>query len=111
MSAAWAAVAAGVRLSVRVTPNASRNAIEGVETRPGAGAQLRVRVRALADKGRANTAVIALLAEALNLPASILNLVSGATARDKIIEIDGDSEQLQRALVALVAAQSKGASP
>lgn len=51
---------------------------------------LRVRVKAVPDKGKANAAVIAVLAKALGLPKSALTLVAGDTARIKTIAIDGD---------------------
>ena len=48
---------AGLRLDLRVTPNAGADRIEGVEARDDGSVVLRVRVAAIADKGRANTAV------------------------------------------------------
>ena len=55
---------------------------------------LRVRVKAVPDKGKANAAVIALLAKALSVPKSAMTLVSGDTARLKTIEIEGDPAAL-----------------
>jgi uncharacterized protein (TIGR00251 family) len=87
-------VARGLKVALRVTPNAARDRIDGVETRPGAGPQLRIRVRAVPDKGKANNAVIALLAETWDLPKSAFSIVAGETARDKTLLIDGAPEQL-----------------
>lgn len=111
MSVPWTASAGGVRLSLRVTPNAGRDVIEGVETRPGAGPQLRVRVRDVPDKGRANKGVLKLLAAALGVPASSLTLVSGETARDKIIDISGDPQALASALEEIAAMGKAGRGP
>jgi len=97
----WRVVPDGVRLELRVTPNAGRDAIEGVEIRDDGGAVLRCRVKAVPDKGRANAAVIALLAKALGLPKSDLALVSGDTARQKSIEIAGDARDLVPKLEAI----------
>lgn len=90
--------AEGVRIALRVTPNAARDAIEGIEERPGAGAQLRIRVRAQPDRGKANAAVIALLAKAWSMPRSAFSILAGETARDKILLVSGEPETLATAL-------------
>ena len=59
---------------------------------------LRVRVKAVPDKGRANAAVTALLAKALGVPKSAVRLVSGDTARLKTVEVEGEVEGLVRRL-------------
>lgn len=76
-----------MRLRLRVTPNAGRDAIEGFERLADGTEVLRIRVAAVPDKGKANTAVIALLAKALGLPRSALQLVAGETARLKTIDL------------------------
>lgn len=74
---------------LRVTPNASRDAIEGAETRDDGQVRLRVRVTAQPEKGKANKAVTALLAKALRLPKSSFTVIAGGTARDKTVRIAG----------------------
>lgn len=76
-----------MRLRLRVTPNAGRDAIEGFERLADGTEVLRLRVSAVPDKGKANAAVIAILAKALGLPRSALQLVAGETARLKTIEL------------------------
>lgn len=71
------------RLSVRVTPRASRDSVEGFD----ADGTLRVRVTAAPADGAANAAVAKLLARTLDLPGRDIVLVSGATARQKVFEI------------------------
>ncbi|MFZ2103050.1 MAG: DUF167 family protein [Oricola sp.] len=90
----------GADLFVRVTPNASRNAIEGVEIRDDGQERLRLRVTAQPEKGKANKAVVVLLAKALGLPKSAFEVVSGDTARDKTIRIEADG--VGDAIMALV---------
>ena len=97
------ASASGVRLVVRVTPNAGVDRIEGVETRDDGQAVLRVRVRAVPDRGKANAAVAALLADALRLPKSAITLLSGETSRLKTLEIAGDAAALTARIATLVA--------
>jgi uncharacterized protein YggU (UPF0235/DUF167 family) len=77
-------------LRLRVTPNAGRDAIEGFETLADDTEVLRLRVSAVPDKGKANAAVIALLAKSLRLPGSALTITAGHTARLKTVRIDAD---------------------
>jgi uncharacterized protein len=86
--------AGGLTLYLRVTPNAGADRIEGAEIRDDGTAVLRIRVRAVPDRGKANAAVIALLAKALGLPKSAISLVSGDTARLKTLALAGDPESL-----------------
>lgn len=80
------------RLTVRVQPRASADAIAGFAN----GGHLRVRVTEPPVDGRANRAVERLLAKALDVPRSRVTVVRGATARTKTVEIDGLSEQQVR---------------
>jgi hypothetical protein len=78
---------------VRLTPRASRNAIGGFQAGTGDGRArgdvLAVRVTAPPVAGRANEALLRLLARALGLPPSAVRLVAGESARSKVVEIDG----------------------
>ena len=67
-----------VLLHVRVQPKARANAVKGWH-----GAALRVSVTAAPEDGKANRAVIKLLAETFDVAPSSINLVRGATSRDK----------------------------
>ncbi|MBB3658830.1 uncharacterized protein (TIGR00251 family) [Rhizobium sp. BK650] len=64
---------------------------------------LKVRVTAVPEKGKANTALIALISKSLGVAKSSVDLVSGDTSRKKILRIDGDPEDLTKKLEALVA--------
>jgi len=72
----------GAEIAVRVTPRASRNAVI-VEDRA-----IRVYVTVVPEDGKANTAVVKLLAKALGIARSRLVLVRGATSRDKLFRVD-----------------------
>jgi uncharacterized protein len=76
------------RLRLRVSPGARRSEIAG---RHGEGWKIRVAVPR--EKGRANEAVRTLLAEQLGLPRAAVTIVSGHTAREKIVELQGISEE------------------
>ena len=89
-------VTASTRLRLRVSPGATRPGIVG---RHGDGWKLRV--AEAPERGRANDAVLALLARTLEVPRSSLTLVSGHGARDKVVELDGlDSDEVERRLAA-----------
>jgi len=92
-----------IRLAVRLTPNGGRDGIDGIETNANGEAHLKVRVSDMPEKGRANKALIALLAKRLSLPKSSISLVSGDTARQKILRIDGDPEDVIEKLNAVTA--------
>ena len=72
------------RLSLKVVPGASRDAIAGEH-----GDAIRVKLRAPPVDGRANAALLAFLAERLQLRPSALHLVTGETSRLKIVAISG----------------------
>jgi uncharacterized protein (TIGR00251 family) len=87
--------AVSTRLRLRVAPGAARAGIVGRH-----GEAWKVRVAAPAEAGRANDAVIRLLAEALSLPRKAVTLVSGHGARDKIVELSGlDQPEIDRRLL------------
>jgi uncharacterized protein (TIGR00251 family) len=84
----------GCTLSVRVHPGARRNGVTG--THDGA---IKISLTTPPADGRANEALIALLAERLRLPKSRISLLSGATSRTKLIRITGKSAaEVQAAL-------------
>jgi uncharacterized protein (TIGR00251 family) len=86
--------AVSTRLRLRVAPGAAR---AGVVGRHGEAWKLRVAVPA--EAGRANDAVVRLLAETLSVPRSSVTLVSGHGARDKIVELAGiDPGEIDRRL-------------
>jgi uncharacterized protein (TIGR00251 family) len=82
------------RLTLRVSPGASRSVVVG---RHGAG--WKVRVSAAPEDGKANDAVVRLLAETLALPARHVQIVSGRASRDKTVALEGmRPEEIERRL-------------
>lgn len=100
----WSVGASGLRLSVRVTPRAGRDALDGIAVLADGRPVLRVKVRAVASEGQANDAVTALLAKLVGLPRSRIALVSGASARLKLLELEGEAPVLAARLAALAGA-------
>ncbi len=91
----------GADLFVRLTPKSSRDALEGVETTADGAAHVRGRVRAVPEKGAANTALERLLARALGVPAGSVSVVAGGTSRLKTVRIAGNPADLARLLDAM----------
>ena len=84
----------GVVLSVHVQPGAGRSAVVGRH-----GASLKVRVAAAPEKGRANEATAALLAETFGVKASAVELVGGEASRSKSFRFSGlDLDEFHRQL-------------
>jgi uncharacterized protein YggU (UPF0235/DUF167 family) len=78
----------GSIIKVRVTPNAAHNRIK-IEFEPGTNQRIfKVYVTVTPENGKANEAVINLLAKELNLPKTTLKIKSGHKIKDKIIEIN-----------------------
>ena len=92
----------GIVLRVRLTPKARSRGIDGLHQAADGTVALKVRVTAPPDKGKANKAVIALLAKRLGFAKSALRIVAGETSRDKQIEISGRPEAIARALDAII---------
>jgi uncharacterized protein (TIGR00251 family) len=83
-------------LRLRVSPGARRSELVGPY-----GDGWKVRVSAPAEDGRANDAVLRLIADTLDVPRRSLTLVSGHGARDKVVSLGGlDGEELERRLAA-----------
>jgi uncharacterized protein len=78
------AIAGGVRFAIHVQPRARRPGVDGTH-----GAALRVRVGAAPVDGAANEAVVAVLAGALGVPKRNVTIVSGQSARAKVVEVAG----------------------
>ena len=75
-------------LRVHLVPNAKIDKVVG-----GHGGAIKIKLRAPAVEGKANAALITFLAERLKVPARQIVLVRGQKSRDKVIRIDGFSEE------------------
>ncbi|WP_424628881.1 DUF167 domain-containing protein [Bradyrhizobium sp. SYSU BS000235] len=98
MALPWRFSVEGVSVAIRVTPRGGQDAVDGIETLANGRSVLKVRVRAIAEGGEANRAVIELLAKALRVPKSSVRVMSGTTSRLKQIAIDGEPRKLGDAL-------------
>lgn len=94
----WTRNAAGLVLSVRLTPKGGRDAVDGIETLSDGRGVLKARVRAAPSEGEANAALVKLLAHALGVPQRSVTIAGGATARIKRVEIAGDAKAIEARL-------------
>ena len=73
-----------MKISIKVLPKSSKNEIVGWE-----GDILKVRLTAAPEKGKANEALITLLAKEYGVSKSSITILKGATSQKKIVEIIG----------------------
>ena len=89
----------GIALAVRLTPRASRDGIDGLKDGPN-GPYVQARVRAVPEDGRANNALVELVADEIGVPESTVEVTSGHTARLKSVCIKGDAAALEARVTA-----------
>jgi uncharacterized protein (TIGR00251 family) len=87
-----------LRISVRLTPKGGRDAIEGWVADAAGVRHLKARVTAPPEDGKANRALTALIAKALDVAPSKVVIAAGAASRVKRIEIEGDAAMLAKRL-------------
>jgi len=93
---------ASTRLELRVVPGARRPGVVGRH-----GSAWKVRVAAPPEDGRANQAVLGLLAETLRLPRRAISIVAGHGSRDKVVAFDGLSAAEAETLLASAAGRTE----
>lgn len=86
--------AEGVKLAVRLTPKASRNAVQGLAAEADGGCVLKASVTAVPENGKANQALVKMLAKTWKLPKTSVSVLAGATDRRKTLLIAGDPAAL-----------------
>ena len=90
----------GLRVAVRLTPRASRAGVDGVRLDAAGNAYLQVRVTAPAEGGKANAALLKLLAKAWGVTRSYIAIVVGAEDRRKTVPLVGDPAAMSQQLTA-----------
>ena len=83
-----------IRLKVRVTPNARKNAVVSWTED-----EIRLKIKAPAVEGKANAALIEYLSELTGVPRAKIQIKAGEKARIKLIEIDGPAPDEVRARI------------
>lgn len=86
----------GISVTVRLTPKAGADKIDGVAADAAGHAALKARVTAAPESGKANAALLGLLAKSWKLPKSSLSIAGGAKDRNKVVHVAGDPAALER---------------
>jgi uncharacterized protein len=86
--------AAGARAVLKVTTRAVSSGVRGIEVDGAGRGYLAVRVNAPPEAGKANAALIKLLARRWRVPQRDLELISGASGRRKVLQIYGSADAL-----------------
>ena len=97
-SDALTAAPGGARLAVRLTPRARRDAIEGAVREADGQTSLRVAVSAPPVDGKANDALIALVASSLGVTKGAVSVAAGASGRRKLLFVAGEVALLRSRL-------------
>jgi uncharacterized protein len=93
----------GARVALRVTPRAASSRVQGIDVDGAGQAHLSVRVSAPPEAGKANAALIKLLARRWRMPQRDLEVVSGAGARRKVLQVRGSPDAVVARLRAIEA--------
>jgi hypothetical protein len=87
-----------IKFALRLTPKGGRDAVDGWGRDADGAPILRARVAAPPQDGKANSALIALLAAAFAVPRSAVTITAGTSARIKRVRIGGDPAALSTTL-------------
>jgi hypothetical protein len=98
------AVANGVRVAVRLTPRGRADRLLGIARLADGSPVLKVSVTAPPAEGRANDALLQLLAREWGVPRRDLAIVGGLKSRSKTVRVDGEPALLLKQLGAALAA-------
>lgn len=82
---------------VKAQPRAKRAGVMGVAD-SAAGPRLKLAVTEAAEDGKANRAVCALLADVLDRPRAAVEVLTGASHREKVLTVTGDPAELAEKL-------------
>ena len=96
-------LADGIRLRLKVTPKSRRVGPQGLVDLPAegvyaGGVALKLGINAAPEDGKANAAVVALLAKHLSVAKAAISVAAGAKDRRKLVDIRGHPEALAHAL-------------
>lgn len=95
-----------LRLTVRLTPRGGRDALGGSVMLADGRTVATARVRAVPEDGKANAALVALVAAAAGVPRARVLLETGATGRLKTLRIEAAGPDAEAALRAIIASDA-----
>ena len=90
----------GAALAIRVTPRASKNEISEIQS----DGTVKIRLTASPVEGKANEALVEFLSEVLEIPVGRIDIVAGASGRDKLVSIlDLDADMVHQRILKHIA--------
>jgi hypothetical protein len=93
----------GLRVAIRLSPRARNDRLVAVAASAAGGHVLKATVTAPAEAGRANEALLQLLARAWHLRRGDLSIIAGSTSRNKIVRVAGHPQRLAEQLAPEIA--------
>jgi uncharacterized protein (TIGR00251 family) len=90
----------GLTVAIRLTPKASMDRVSGIMAEAGGARRIKVSVTAVPESGKANGALIQLLARQWKVPKSRISIIRGLTDRRKTVLVSGDPGKLSERLQA-----------
>jgi uncharacterized protein (TIGR00251 family) len=93
-----------VRVAIRLTPRARADRLEGIVRTADGAPLLKASVTAPPVEGRANDALLGLLAKNWGVPRRDLAIIGGAKSRNKTVHVAGDPAELLKRLRSLLGA-------
>jgi hypothetical protein len=84
----------GLRVAIRLTPRARTDSLVAIAASAEGRRVLKATVTAPPDAGRANEALLQLLARAWHVPRRDLSILAGSTSRNKVVRVAGDPQRL-----------------
>ena len=81
-------------MAIRLTTKASRDRVTGILAEADGGTRIKVSVTAVPENGKANGALVKLLARQWKLPKSHISIIRGLTGRRKTVLVSGDPKHL-----------------
>ncbi|PHS79537.1 MAG: hypothetical protein COB59_01050 [Rhodospirillaceae bacterium] len=94
----YALVEDGVKVRVRLKPSGRAICTDGVMQNVDGLSVLKATVTQVPENGKANLALIKLLAKEWKLAKSTLQVLQGHTSRNKVLHISGNADQLAKTL-------------
>jgi uncharacterized protein (TIGR00251 family) len=94
-------------VAIRLMPRAASDRVLGLAAAAGGGQVVKAAVAAPPEQGRANAALLHLLARQWKLPRRDLEIVAGLKSRDKRVRVAGDPDVVLPRLAAILAALAK----
>ena len=84
----------GLRVAIRLLPRARADGLAAIVAIPVGGCELKATVTAPPEAGRANEALLWILARAWHIPRRDISIIHGLTSRNKVIHVAGDPRRL-----------------